>query len=193
MKLRRKFTLGELLLVIMIIGILIALIRPVRTPSSGPLDHAAMDGNVIEARRLIENGLADVNRHGNMDRTALHYAANSGHKNVVALLIEKGADVDAKDYHFRTPLHYAIGDLEVARLLVESGADVNVQDKEGRTPLDYAESEMRRVAASDGNANAEDKDRHAQLEDAERTNYAEVVRFLIAKGARRSPALKERR
>jgi uncharacterized protein len=191
---RRNFTLVELLIVVALIVILIALLRPVRTPSAGPLEWAAQDGNVAEAKRLLDNGLADVNRRGNMNRTALHYAAYSGQKYIIALLIEKRADVNARDFGGRTPLHYAVGNPDVVRLLVESGADVNAKDKEGRTPLDYAESVARSLAAHNENADhARDKDRHAQPEDAESGKCDEVVKFLIAKGAKRSPALKDRR
>jgi prepilin-type N-terminal cleavage/methylation domain-containing protein len=150
MRIRRKFTLVELLIVITVIGVLIAFLNPVRTPSADLLDFAALDGDVIEARRLIENSLGNVNRHGNMGRTPLHYAASHGHKDVAELLIEKGAEVDAKDIRLETPLHYAVcssydvakshcGQIDVVRLLVANGADPNAKDKEGRTPLSYAE------------------------------------------------------
>jgi 26S proteasome non-ATPase regulatory subunit 10 len=39
----------------------------------------------------------------------LHVAAYNGHKEIVVLLIAKGADVNAKDDGGRTPLHAAAG------------------------------------------------------------------------------------
>jgi hypothetical protein len=92
------------------------------------------------------------------DRTALSYAAERGHVEVVKLLLQTGkADVNARDRKGLTPLCHACanatlspeegeGDCEVfggqetvARLLVENGADFDAGDDAGRTPLWYAE------------------------------------------------------
>ena len=56
------------------------------------------------------------------------------------LLLEKGANVDAKDEGEDTPLHLASreGHEAVIALLLEKGTDVNVKDKGGLTPLHYA-------------------------------------------------------
>ena len=59
----------------------------------------------------------------------------------VELLINKGADLNAKSGYYGTPLHVAgsIGHKEIAELLIANGADLNVQDGFGRTPLNAAE------------------------------------------------------
>jgi ankyrin repeat protein len=44
----------------------------------------------------------------NYGQTPLSWAAGSGHKATVQLLLEKGADFDLKDKAGRTPLSYAI-------------------------------------------------------------------------------------
>ena len=69
------------------------------------------------------------------------------------MLIERGADVTAKDRNGYTPLHSVSFQIpfhsarvapnqrgEVARILLEHGADATVQDKQGRTPFDVASS-----------------------------------------------------
>ena len=55
----------------------------------------------------------------------------------VRLLLEHGADVNARAKNGSTPLHIAstFGAPEVARVLLEHGADVNARDADGRTPL----------------------------------------------------------
>ena len=49
-------------------------------------------------------------------------------------MIEKGANINAKDTALRTALHSA-GTVEVAKTLVEHGADIEAVDYKGRTPL----------------------------------------------------------
>ncbi|MEM4875102.1 MAG: ankyrin repeat domain-containing protein [Thermofilaceae archaeon] len=72
----------------------------------------------------------------------LHEAVREGDLQRVKKLLERGANVNAKDDTFasNTPLHYAAmeGYLEVARLLVEKGAYVNARNSYGWTPLHYA-------------------------------------------------------
>ncbi|KAB8212275.1 ankyrin repeat-containing domain protein [Aspergillus parasiticus] len=72
-------------------------------------------------------------------RTPLSYAAEMG-QIVVKWLIEKGAEVDSRDFDLRTPLSYAArnGHEAVSKLLLESGAEVNSQDHNGWTPLAWA-------------------------------------------------------
>jgi len=69
------------------------------------------------------------------------YAAQRG--NVIMLcsiLIEQGADVNAKDNNGTTPLIYAAqsGQTELCSILIEQGANVNAKDCFDRTPLSYA-------------------------------------------------------
>ena len=59
-----------------------------------------------------------------------------GNIDVVKELLEKGADVNAKDKHGWTPLHAAAtaGHTEIAKLLIDKGANVNATDDNGNTP-----------------------------------------------------------
>ena len=58
-----------------------------------------------------------------------------------ALLIENGAEVNAKNKINLTPLHAAAlsGDRGTVALLVDKGADVKARSKDGLTPLQMAE------------------------------------------------------
>ena len=70
--------------------------------------------------------------------TPLSYAARNCRKAVVKLLLERGADVEARDKDSLTPLllHAAWnGHKAIVRLLLEKGADIEVRDEDGRTPL----------------------------------------------------------
>jgi ankyrin repeat protein len=65
-------------------------------------------------------------------------------RGLATLLIEKGADVNARDRNSVTPLHLASGNFtakdagDLVRFLLEHGADVNARDKDGRFPLHWA-------------------------------------------------------
>jgi ankyrin repeat protein len=63
------------------------------------------------------------------NQTPLHFAAEHGHAEVARVLLEHGADIEAK--HIETSLHYAAkrGHEEVVRVLLEHGADVEARDE----------------------------------------------------------------
>jgi ankyrin repeat protein len=73
-------------------------------------------------------------------QTALYLMAACGHEAVVQLLLEKGADVDAKDNDGGTALHKTAGSGHeaVVRLLLEKGADVDAKSNDGWTALHWA-------------------------------------------------------
>ena len=117
------------------------------SPASGGEDSAlhwaAHVGDLEKVKELLQAG-GDINAKGWRGTTPLDRAAAYGHREVVAFLIEEGADI-APDYRSDTGLtllHAAArgGCLELARKLVEKGADIDAKGNDGRTPLDFAES-----------------------------------------------------
>lgn len=60
------------------------------------LMYLANEGDLEGIKELLDSGV-DVNFHYIDDRTALHIAACQGFADVVALLLERGAEVDSKD------------------------------------------------------------------------------------------------
>ena len=76
--------------------------------------------------------------------TPLHYAALNGNKEIVELLIAKGADMNVTANEEWTPLHTTAleGNKEVVELLIAKGVDVNAKDIDGKTPLNSAEGEI---------------------------------------------------
>ena len=72
--------------------------------------------------------------------TLLHHAAGFGSAETVTMLLDSGADVNAKNRRGSMPLHWAIHDEAKVRLLLSRGANVNAKQVEGRTPLYQAAS-----------------------------------------------------
>ena len=74
---------------------------------------------------------------------ALHEACQHGHLQIAQFLVQKGADIEERDYQEKTPLHYASlnGDVKIINYLVEKGANKRARDKYGKTPYDYAKNE----------------------------------------------------
>ena len=100
--------------------------------------EAASKGNIEAVKRHLATGTDVDVKGGWMVITPLHMAALNGHKEIVELLIAKGADINAKDDSEWTPLHWAAdeGHKEVAEFLIAEGADVNAKAEDGETPLD---------------------------------------------------------
>lgn len=98
--------------------------------------------------RLIAHG-ANVNQPAGDDgRTALHVAVGWGYKGdksltVIHLLLDHGADINARDSRRQTPLHWAVQERnrDAVELLLKRGADRAFRDSDGKVPLDYSEDE----------------------------------------------------
>ncbi|KAH8652847.1 hypothetical protein BGZ61DRAFT_511129 [Ilyonectria robusta] len=99
--------------------------------------------------------------------TDLMVASYCGHRATVKLLLEKGADVEAKDKDYgRTPLWWAAekGHEAVVKLLLDKGADVEAKDKDcGGTPLWWAaenghEAVVKLLLDKGADVEAKDKD-----------------------------------
>ena len=91
-------------------------------PSEPPdisIIEAAFRGNFKAIKQHLANG-ADVNTKDGGGLTPLHWAALRGHKEVVELLINNDADMNAKSYDY-TPLNWAKRHPETADLLRKHG------------------------------------------------------------------------
>ena len=100
------------------------------------IHDAAGIGDEKLMRRLLRDKRVDISALTGKKTTALHYAAMEGHANVVRMLLEVGAEIDARRDGGVTALHFAAerGREDVVRLLIEAGANVNAKRDDNATP-----------------------------------------------------------
>lgn len=105
------------------------------------LHDAARNGNTETVKRLIAEG-ADIQAiDSETALTPLVEAALAGDREIVVLLIEKGADPAGRDGKGFTALHAAahMGHVDIVELLIDQGVDLNDQQNTSKiTPLHAA-------------------------------------------------------
>lgn len=110
--------------------------------------HVAAMNNAVESARILLAHGARRDECWADNRTPLFYAAASGSVGVARVLLEAGADPNARerrkeysDVLDHTPLHYAAsnGHLEVIKALLEHGADPSLRESQrNMTALELA-------------------------------------------------------
>jgi ankyrin repeat protein len=149
-------------------------------------DAAAM-GNLARVKELVTSKPAAVNAVAPDGFFALGLAAFFGHADIVAWLLDHGANVNqaAANSQRVTALHAAVarGNVPLARMLLEHGADANVKQESGLAPLHEAaangNSELVRLLVDHGAAIDQKTDAGKTAADfAADRNHAELGAWL---------------
>ncbi|MEW6358817.1 MAG: ankyrin repeat domain-containing protein [Planctomycetota bacterium] len=121
---------------------------------------AAYNGEIKKIQSILNEG-ASPNAKDEEENTALHRAAAAGHKDIVDLLIQKGALIGFQNKQGIAPLYVSktaeivelllpktrdvtlhkaalLGNRFVVERLLAGGADVNAKNEQDSTPLDMA-------------------------------------------------------
>ena len=154
------------------------------------LCYATLCGFPDFVEHLIMTYPRDINFSGGYHSTPLHAAVIKGNVDIVALLLEHGADTAIWDKENYSPLDHAAfrGRLGVMRLFLCHHADVNSRDGIERTPLFMAsqegEVEVARTLLQHGAAvDPRDKYGWTPLMFASGHGHADVARLLLENGA----------
>ena len=106
-----------------------------------PLMLASIKGHVELVHQLIAKN-ADVNKTG---WTPLHYAASGAKPQIIRILLEHSAYIDAESPNGSTPLMMAAmyGNAECVKILLDAGADPTLKNQLGLSTSDFARQASR--------------------------------------------------
>ena len=108
------------------------------------LHHAAFENDAEIGAILLAEGDFDLEaRRSQYGFTPLLVAAFEGHVEMVELLVEHGADIEAGDDWGDTPLNVSAwnGKHDVVEKLIELGAILEVENSSGHTALNHAKNQ----------------------------------------------------
>ncbi len=148
----------------------------------------AIRNNDLTVLQRIAPGSKEVNEPTDRGTTPLMYAAGFGSIEGVRMLIDAGANVNARNAFGGTALMWGIGNPAKVKLLIAKGADVNARSKSGATPLllaahqDGSEPVVRMLLAAGADIKAKDGTGITMLLAATDANNTNVAKLALESG-----------
>ncbi|XP_060592387.1 ankyrin repeat domain-containing protein 49-like [Ruditapes philippinarum] len=104
---------------------------------------AAENNKLDVVKELLNSDSSLTGTKDNDGYTPLHRASYNGHTDMVMLLLENGADINATTSDGWCPIHSASrwNQADVLSILLQSGANINAQTNSGQTALHIASSD----------------------------------------------------
>lgn len=160
------------------------------------IHRAIQTGNTTRVRVLIAlkpHLVHKVDFNGNtpLHKTVIYSGQPDSPESLYAHLLEKGADIEAKDNSGRTPLRVAVDrqQIRVVEFLIEKGAEVQTKDNNHSTPLHAAGAGgvtpiVRLLIKNGASVNAKDNSKFTPLANAALNQGNQtIMKMLIDAGA----------
>ncbi len=170
-------------------------------PGRTPLHTAAIHGQ-LEIIKTFVARKSEINAKDTQGWTPLHWVAmhdvpagrgmSASAAGVMTILLDSGANVDARGEYGNTPLYiaadYSQDSTDIVKVLIARGADVNAKGRNGETPLHRAASRgnigiIRLLIVSKADVNAKDKHGATPLHESAYEGRNEAVEFLVKNNA----------
>lgn len=153
-----------------------------------PLGLSILKNDETIFNQLLNAG-ADIHILNESKFQAIHLASHTGNTNILKKLIEKGADINAKDIRENTPLHFA-KNKETALLLLQNGANLTQENNNGLMPVYMINDkeailfllEKLKEKNIPFDVNKKDRKNHSLLHIAAHYNNPELAELWIQKG-----------
>ncbi|XP_053540094.1 protein TANC1 isoform X2 [Ictalurus punctatus] len=158
--------------------------------------HAALRGHAEILQYLLDQDWSsdptqsEQNPKSRVVQQAFIAASSMGHVQVVELLLQHGAELDASDKHGRSLLMVAAseGHVTTVDFLLSRGACMTAVDKEGLTPLSWAclkgqKSVVELLVEKGAQIDHTDKNGRTPLDLAAFYGDADIVHYLVERGA----------
>ena len=167
---------------------LVAVLQAPAPTKADQLQDAARKGDAATVKKLLDEGV-DVNTKFRYGATALFYACDHGHVDVVKVLLDKGADLTMKDtFYGFTPLMLAVSPAqkrrpehtEIAKLLIAKGSPGKEAALSGA--IEEGDASLAKFILDSGGIPAATLSE--ALEAAKAKNKTEMVTMLEAAGAK---------
>ncbi|MBU1101462.1 MAG: ankyrin repeat domain-containing protein [Bacteroidetes bacterium] len=172
-----------------VVFIFVLLVLGTSITHSQELINAVRQGNLQEAKSILENDPAKITDAMDGNRTAFHIACDAGNLDIVKFLVENNADIQAKDVDGDTPLHWAAfrGRDEIAAYLLEIGAEINAVNLSQNTPLVYAVNNRRSstidlLLNNGAEVNTDPENGGISMISAASSGNVKIVNLLLEKG-----------
>ena len=158
------------------------------------LTHTVESESIVvptQASTSVSEVSKRVNALGGFCGNALQAASGSGHKKIVQMLLDRGADVNSQGGHYDNALLVAStrGHEKIVQILLDRGADVNAQSGNHHNNALQAASyngheKIVQILLDRGaDVNAQSGYHHNALPAALRNEYEKVLQILLERGA----------
>ena len=164
------------------------------------LMDAAYNGRFNDVREYLKDEIVNVNwtHNANGGITALFRACWKGHRDVVELLLDHGADIETRTfYNSETLLMITCiyGHASTTKLLLDRGCAINAVDNNGNTALHWAITNsmecVKELLTYGADTSIKNKDGETPLDKAKDNNNQTCIDLLMEHKKRREQHLKE--